>query len=235
MDWWQTWQRRRVLRSCAAPESVRTWLSASWPKPEDDWRRVRFTALDLETSGLQPRENEILSIGMVDGEGGALREGSAWQSLVRPPDGHRISEASTQIHGLDARRLADAPRLGEVLPSVLERLAGSVLMVHVSQVDHPFLARALRAHYGCGLWMPTLDTARLCAWFDYHPQLGKGRNEVIVFRRLTEIAAELGVEAGRPHDALEDALTCARIFIAMSERLEQLSPVSLGRLRRIAG
>ena len=55
-----------------------------WPSPP--WDAVTYWALDLETGGLDPRSDPILSVGMVPIRAGGIRLGEAWSSLVRPED-----------------------------------------------------------------------------------------------------------------------------------------------------
>jgi DNA polymerase-3 subunit epsilon len=129
-------------------------------------------------------------------------------------------------------RLANAPTLESVMPSLVERLIGRVLVIHVSNVDIPFLTRAFRDTWGLGLWMPYLDTARLASWFDDHPLLGARSGHGGPLRRLVDIARPLGIPVGRQHDALEDALTCAQLLLALATRLEGLGMGTLHGLRK---
>lgn len=233
MDRLMQWRRRRALGRAGLPPPVRAWLSAPWPDPARSWRETPFTALDLETSGLDARRDQILAIGTVDVDGGRVRMDTAWSTLVSPPAGHVVGVPSIRIHGLLPERLSSAPPLADVLPGLVERLAGRVMVVHVADVDRPFLDRAFKAAWGCGAWMPILDTARLAAWFHHHPHLGHGPDaNGTPLRPLADIARGLGVPVGRQHDALEDALTCAQLMLALATRLEGMGMGTLGALRR---
>ena len=233
MDALTRWQRRRALRRDGLPDEARAWLAAPWPDPGRHWRATGFTVLDLETSGLDPRRDAILAIGLVDVDEGRIRMETAWETLVSPPPGQPVGVPAIRVHGLLPDRLASAPPAAAVLPMLASRLAGRVLVVHVGDVARPFLARAFRAAWRCGLWMPSLDTARMTSWLDTHPQLGGRDQQDVPYRRLADIARSLGVPAGRQHDALADALTCAQVFLAQAGRLERLGLGTLGGLRRI--
>ncbi len=233
MDALTRWLRRRALRRTDLEPAVRDWLGAPWPDPRHAWRRTPFTVLDLETSGLDPRRDAILAVGLVDIDEGRIRMDSAWETLVAPPAGHAIGVPSIRVHGLMPERLASAPAAPQILPELARRLAGRVLVVHVGDVDRPFLERAFRDAWRCGLWVPFLDTARITSWLDTHPQLAGRHQQDVPYRRLTDIARSLGIPAGRQHDALSDALTCAQVFLAQAGRLERLGLGSLGAMRRI--
>ncbi len=234
MDALTLWRRRRALSRGGLSEDARTWLAAPWPDPHRAWRSTPFTVLDLETSGLKPRQDAILAIGLIDIDGGRIRMESAWETLVAPPPGQPVGVPAIRVHGLMPDRLASAPSPAEVLPTLARRLAGRVLVVHVGEVDRPFLNRTFRDLWQCGLWMPTLDTARMTFWLDSHPQLGGRDQQDVPYRRLADIARSLGIPPGRQHDALEDALTCAQVFLAQAARLERLGLGTLAALRRIA-
>jgi DNA polymerase III subunit epsilon len=223
------WRRQRARNRPGLPPAVRRFLDASWPDAATPWRQVPFTVLDLETSGLDARKDVILAVGLVDVDGGRVRMDTAWRTLVAPPPGHVVGVPSIRIHGLLPGDLAEAPTLSRVLPVVARRLAGRVLAVHVEQVDRPFLDRAFREAWGVGLWMPLVDTARLALWFDDQPLLG-GRGPLDRRLRLADLAAAFGVPVGREHDAMEDALVCAQVLLALATRLESMGRGTLGHL-----
>ncbi len=234
MDHLTRWRRRRALSRPGVPDDVRRFLGSSWPDAGLLWRHAPFTALDLETSGLDPRRDQILAVGMVDIDHGRVRLETAFDTLVSPPPGHVVGVSSIRVHGLLPDRLARAPSIGEVLPVLARRLQGRVVVVHVADIDRPFLDRAFRAAWGCGAWMPLLDTARIAAWFDDQPLLGTGRRpDEPLMRRLPDIARSMGVPVGRQHDAFEDALTCAQLLLALATRLEAMGMGTLGALRRV--
>jgi DNA polymerase-3 subunit epsilon len=234
MDGLIRWRRRKALERSGLPPAVRAWLDAPWPDPDRSWRDTSFTALDLETSGLDARRDQILAIGTVDIEEGRVRMDTAWSTLVSPSPGHVVGVPSIRIHGLLPERLLTAPRLADVLPVLISRLKGRVLVVHVADVDRPFLARAFKGAWGCGAWMPIVDTARLAAFFDSHPHLGTGREaDETPLRLLADIARGVGIPVGRQHDALADALICAQLMLALATRLEAMGMGSLGGLRRV--
>ena len=229
------WQRRRALRRPGLRPEVRGWLEAPWPNPRVPWRDASYTVLDLETTGLDRRNDAILEIGTVDVIEGRVRLDSVWQTFVRPPESVRMGIEAIRVHGLLPEQVAQAPDLFDVLPALVDRLRGRILVVHVGDFDRPFLDRALRAWCGCGLWMPVLDTARLAAWFDHIPHLARPEDVDRPLRRLCDLARHAGIPVGRQHDAVSDAMTCAQLLLALGCRLEGLGITQVGQLLRAGG
>lgn len=229
------WRRRQALRRVGLAPEVRRFLESEWPTNGQPWRETRYVVLDLETSGLDARRDVILQIGSVEVVDGRVQLASAWETRVRPPDGMTIGVESIRIHQLLPEQLATAPTLTEVLPQLLDRLSGRVLVVHVAAVDVPFLDRALREHYSCGLMLPILDTARLAAALEQLQQLISPQEQRPSPRRLAELARAANIPVLRQHDALADALITAQLFLAQGCALEQFGHNTFGAMRRAGG
>lgn len=224
--------RRPVL-----PAFVRAYEAGPWPAPRAPWREVEYVVLDVETSGLDPRRDALLSIGLVGVVEGRVRLDRRWSSLVRPPEGLLVGGDSIRIHGLLRAELAEAPQPAEVLTELLGLLAGRALVVHVAGVDVAFLNAALRRHFGARLRGPILDTARLAMTLHERAQL---LGEVAAGTpappaQLRALAERLGLPVFGEHDALGDALTTAQVFLAQATRLAQQGTGTLRGLLRAGG
>src|SRR5260370_20922852 len=115
----------------------------AWSSPP--WDEVLYVALDLETSGLEPRDDEILSLAMVPIRGGVIRCGERFASLVRPADPGGMSQEGLRAHHLLPADLAAAPPLAQLLPDVDRQLRAPVLVLHHSPHDLGFLTQVCRA------------------------------------------------------------------------------------------
>ena len=77
---------------------------------------VEAVALDLETTGLDPRTARIVQIGAVVVRRGAVAEGERFSLLVDP--GAPIPAAATAIHGISDAHVADAAKTAEALAAL---------------------------------------------------------------------------------------------------------------------
>lgn len=193
---------------------LRDLLPARSPR----FTEVVFWALDLETEGLDPRNDAILSVGMVPVRRGLVRLGEAFSSLVRPHEERPPSLGALGAHHLRPFDTRHAPELAAVLPEIARRLEGNVLLVHHATIDVRFLKAAF--HSAGHRWQPppVVDTVRLLyRWADARRFLGNppGDPELNLFAARDQ----LGLPAYPPHDALVDATATAELFLALRARL----------------
>ncbi len=184
------------------------------------WRAARLLAVDVETTGLDPKKDEVVSFAAVPVEGGRVVAHGAVRGLVRPsspPPG-----SSIEIHGLRAADLAAAPPPEEALAPLAVALRGRIPIAHAAWVERSFLRP-----FGLGMPRRILDTALL--WRALSIERGEGDPG---WRPLSEVAGELGLPAHRSHDAEGDALTTAQAFLALATHLEAHGR---GSVRALAG
>ena len=112
--------------------------------------------LDLETTGLSPRDDGITEIGAVIlEEGKPTRE---WSTLVRPKK--PIPPEIARMTGISNEMVRDAPAFSEVAPQLSALLEGALLVAHNARFDYGFLKQAF-AREGMAFLAQTLCTARL--------------------------------------------------------------------------
>lgn len=185
---------------------------------EPPWDSNIFWAVDLETGGLDPKSDPILSVGMVPIRNGSIRVGEAWTSLVRP--GSLISPASITAHHLVPADVANAPTLREALTQVDLRLRGGVLLVHQASIDVTFLKRAFTS---VGLeWPrpPIVDTVDLLVKVAQRSRwLDPGAPDTDPELNLARSRKTLGLPDYGRHDALTDAISTAELFLVLRRRL----------------
>jgi DNA polymerase III subunit epsilon len=177
------------------------------------WRLARFAAVDVETTGLDPRRDEVLSFAAVPVECGRILAGGIVTGLVRPQAPPPAS--SIEIHGLRAADLAAAPPASEAFAPLAAALGGRIPIAHAAWVEREFLRPRLRA-VGFALPRRIVDTAVL--WRALCIKRGDGDPG---WCALSAVAAGLELPSHRPHVAEGDALTTAQAFLALATHLER--------------
>lgn len=154
--------------------------------------------LDFETTGLDPFSGDrICEVGLVRVRNGQVE--AEFSSLVNP--GRPISPGAAAVNGLTDRMLAGAPRFGELLPRLLELIAGAVLVGHNAPFDLNFLAAELGRLGVPYPGNPALDTLKLVR-----------RHYRFASNSLRAVAQELGLGFQHPHRALTDAYTTKAVL-----------------------
>jgi DNA polymerase-3 subunit epsilon len=188
------------------------------------WRAARFAVVDVETTGLDRRTDEVLSFAAVPIESGRALAGAAVTGLVRPT--RRPSPASIEIHGLLAADLAAAPPAPGAFAPLVAVLRGRIPVAHAAWVERDFLRPRLRP-LGYRIPRRIIDTAVL--WRALCIDRGDGDPG---WSALDAVAAALELPAHRPHVAAGDALTTAQVFLALATHLEARGN---GTVRALAG
>lgn len=189
-----------------------------WPSPP--WDSVTYWALDLETGGLDPRSDPILSVGMVPVRQGSIRLGEAFSTLVRPEEARAIDPDSIRAHHLLPGDVREAPPLPDVLREVDGRIREGALLVHQAALDVPFLRRAYRR---VELRWPSprvVDTVALL--------LKAAKRARFLDPNATDHEPELNLSKARrvhglpdygAHDALTDAVSAAELFLVLRRQI----------------
>lgn len=94
-----------------------------------------YVVLDLETTGLDPKWDEIIEIGALRVRGGVVE--ATYQSLVNPKC--EIDSFITELTGITNEMLLDAPEIGAVLPAFREFIGEDIVMGHNVNFDVNFL------------------------------------------------------------------------------------------------
>jgi DNA polymerase III subunit epsilon len=182
------------------------------------WDAVVYWALDLETGGLDPKRDAILSVGMVPIRDAHVRIGEAYRTLVRPEG--RVDPRSVTAHQLVAAETRDAPPLADIVVEIDRRITGHVLLVHHRKLDVPFLRRAYRDAGRPWPDPPVVDTVELL--------LRHGRRALRLDAELPPDPPSVNLSAARErfglpsygaHDALTDAVATAELFLVLRESL----------------
>ena len=174
-----------------------------WP-PED----AELVALDVETTGLDPRSAEVLSIGAVPIRGRRVLLSDRFEAVLRRDA--PTHAGSVRIHRLRAMDLEHGLPPGEALGRFREWLAGRPVLGYCVEFDRAVLDRAMRAGGLAALDAAAYDLRTLHRL--------KSRREVEDHSGLADLDAILA-DAGIPplarHTAIGDAVATALAYLAL--------------------
>lgn len=205
--WWQNVQRQWQLRQLKDPAFAFLWA----PPPPDEW-----VSLDCETTGLNVRSDEIISIGAVRVVGQRIVTSQRLELLVRPEKG--VSAESVRIHRLRERDVAQGLPVADAVQQLLHFIGSRPLVGYFLEFDVAMLNRAIRPLLGVGLPQPKIEVSAL--YYDYKfrqlPPYQQHDNADIDLRFST-LMHDLQLPQRDAHDAMNDAIMAALAFIKLRQ------------------
>lgn len=156
---------------------------------EDTLQIHSFTAIDFETA--HHGRNTICQVGLVRVERGIITDKIS--TLVRPPD-NKYFYRNIDIHGITPQMTRNAPTFNVVWPRLKPYIQNQVIVAH-------------NASFDVGCLTKTLEFYRLNV-----PEFSSFCTFKIYGSNLQALCYSYGIDLNH-HDALSDALACARLFL----------------------
>jgi ATP-dependent DNA helicase DinG len=152
-----------------------------------------YVALDLETTGLNPEEDDIIEIGAARFQDGELVE--TYGTLVNP--GRSVPERVSAITGIRTEDLIGQPEFFQVRQALRNFVGDAVIVGHNVEFDLAFLAR-----HAIGQSNPAIDTYDLASILvPTAPRYN-----------LTSLTSQFGLVLENAHRALDDAAATGRLY-----------------------
>ncbi|MGM0499379.1 MAG: PolC-type DNA polymerase III [Bacillota bacterium] len=159
---------------------------------------TEFIVFDLETTGLNPSQHEIIEIGAVKFKAGEKID--EFKSFINP--GVKIPVKITDITGINDRMVKDAPGLEKVINDFIEFAGDGVLVAHNADFDYGFIRTALEKLKIKRDDYTVLDTLGLAR------ALVKDSKNY----KLNTLAKYFDVDLENHHRALDDASATAEVL-----------------------
>ena len=197
------------------------------PLPDYD-----YVVCDTELTGLHKRKDEIVSIGAVRISGLQIELANTFHTLVRPEK--LDANQATFVHRITPEQLRKAPRVEEVLPRFVEYCTGALLVGHCISLDLHFLNLAMKKNLGGVLPNPCVDTMTMARLYkELAGKRGARFASTPGSLVLDDLTAEFKLPRFKPHDALEDALQTAYLFLFLAKKLKSLGVRTLEDVRQL--
>lgn len=165
-----------------------------------------YVVLDLETTGQNPQEDDIIEISAVRYRNGI--EVANFDQLISV--GYSIPAFISSLTGITDEMLAGKPRIEDVLPAFSDFIGSDILIGHnIACFDSCFLARAYEEILHIGLNNQCVDTLRIAKRLD--PKLPR--------HNLQFLALHFGVSVSTAHRGKADCKTSHAIYQAMRNEI----------------
>ncbi len=171
-----------------------------------------YVVLDIETTGLNPKFNEIIELSALKVVSGKIE--SQFTSLVKPKGS--ISPFITGLTGINHSMVAGAPDIKEAIKEFSDFCEGNVILGHNINFDIRFINEKLRKYHNRSFDNYCIDTLRIARIL--LPQLKN--------RKLGTIAEHFGLNTDGMHRGLKDCTVTNLCF----QRLKELAIIKYGSL-----
>lgn len=179
--------------------------------PRDEW-----VSVDCETTGLNPRRDEIISVGAVRIVGGRVLTSQALRLLVRPS--RAISSDAVKVHGLRERDVARGLDIDEAMRQLLAFIGPRPLVGYYLEFDVALINRAIFPMLGVPLPQEKIEISAL--YYDWKQRsLPPYQHGASIDLRLATMLNDLGLPQRTAHDAVNDAIMAALAFLKLRSLL----------------
>ncbi|GGY58947.1 3'-5' exonuclease [Marinobacter zhanjiangensis] len=207
--------RLAALAGEARDPRLKAFYEAGCVAPETPMSEVPMVAVDFETTGLDPDQHSIVSIGLVPFTLDRISLPGARHWVVRPA--LPLHQTSVTIHGITHSDIENAPDLGEILGDLLPALAGRIVVVHYRAIERPFFNVAMHWRLKEGIDFPLIDTMAIESHL--HPDRNPSRWQRLlghqpVSIRLADSRQRYHLPHYPGHNALIDAIATAELLQA---------------------
>ncbi len=208
----------------ATAAAVARWQALPAPDLRGPLAAQRWIVVDVETTGLNIREDRLLAIGAVAVEGDEIRLERSFEVVLRQ---QAASDAGNiLIHRIRGGEQLEGVEAAEALLAFLEYAQKLPCAAFHAAFDEAMLRRAVSDTLGIEFGLPFIDLAQLAPALvrDAPPKLGS----------LDEWTAHFSIEIAARHRAVADALGTAQLLQVLLWHASAQSVSSADQLFRMA-
>lgn len=171
--------------------------------PEDE-----VVVFDTETTGLNPKKDEILSIGAVKIKGNKILMSEKFELFLKPS--REVNEQSIKIHQIRNIDLENGVEPTEAIAQFLHFIGARPLVGYYLEFDIKMINKYLKPYLGITLPNAQIEISGL-----YHDKKIKFIPDGVIDLRFDVMMKELGLPIFGKHDALNDAVMTAMMYIKL--------------------
>jgi DNA polymerase-3 subunit epsilon len=206
ISWFATLKREWLLYHLGDPR-----FRFMWDKPPaDEW-----VALDCETTGLNTRTDDIISIGAVRIKGNRIMTSERLELIVGPEK--RLSADSVRVHRLREQDVAQGLAPDDAMMQLMRFIGSRPLVGYYLEFDVAMINRVLFPMLGMGLPQPKIEVSALYYDYKYQQLPSSARDNSSIDLRFDGLMLDLGLPLRPAHDALNDAVMAALAFLKLRQ------------------
>ena len=174
----------------------------------DESQDDEVVVFDCETTGLDPKKDEIISIGAVKIKGNKILTNEAFHLFVEQKK--QISHESITIHQIRHCDLEDALPIEEAIEKFLYFIGSRKLVGYYLEFDVAMINKYIKPMFG--ITLPNKQAEVSAIYYDKKiAKLPQGNIDL----RFDMILEDLDLPKLQAHDALNDAVMTAMIYLKL--------------------
>ena len=174
----------------------------------DEAKDEEYVCFDCETTGLNPKVDDIISIGAVIIKNNTIISSKKFVKFVKPKT--KLQANAIKIHHIRECDLKDAEDIDKVIIEFLEFIGNRTLVGYFLEFDIEMINKYLKPKLGIKLPNKALEVSAI--YYDYKIERIPQAN---IDLRFNTIMNELKIPSLGKHDAYNDALMTSMIFIKL--------------------
>lgn len=191
------------------------YRSKLWDKRYEflyDTHPDELVSFDCETTSLNVSEAQIISIGAVKIRGNRILTSETFEILVKPEG--MMEATNVTIHGLRPKDLTHGTTVEDAIEQFLQFVGGRPLVGYFLEYDVAMVNKFLKPMLGIKLPQPQIEVSRL-----FHAQETKHKYyDAEIDLTMANMVKTLGIPDLPRHDALNDAINVAMMYLALKHR-----------------
>ncbi|ELX8378562.1 exonuclease domain-containing protein [Providencia vermicola] len=199
-------RRAKLLRTRQLPTLLQEVLEAPLPTDDSPLKTQKILSIDLETTGLDPAKDRILSIGMVTIAENKILLKSAQHYYVN--DVEPVKAETAVINHITPEQLSGGISLSHAVAFFLHEAKDKCILAHGGAIEQAFLSNALNIKELPLIWFDTLNIEKSVL---SHKNINRNDFSLSALRNHYQLP---DYDA---HNALSDAIATAELFLAQSK------------------
>ncbi|MFL9823800.1 3'-5' exonuclease [Rhodoplanes sp. SY1] len=176
---------------------------------QDDSGEV--VSFDCETSGFDILADDVISIAAIKIRGNTILTSETFRALIRP--GAAMEVSAIKVHQLREADVKEGRTIREVMPEFLRFIGSRPLVGYWVSFDVRMINKYLFGMLNINLPNRQIDVSELY----YERKYGKAPPGTEIDLRYAAIAADLDLTMLPQHDAFNDALTAAQMYVILKD------------------
>ena len=174
----------------------------------DETPNDEYVCFDCETTGLNPKKDDIVSIGAVIIKNNTIVSSKKFVKFVKPKT--KLQAEAIKIHHIRECDLEDAEDINDVVEEFLNFIGNRTLVGYYLEFDIAMINKYTKPKFGITLPNKAIEVSGI--YYDYKIESVPQGN---VDLRFDKIMKELNIPSLGKHDAYNDAIMTSMIFIKL--------------------